>query len=778
MKKFMMNNRLLVAALAISALTACDNETNENGLDGRTPLTVTGSSIAESRATDNAWEKNDAIGVTLFEAGTSNTVLDNPNAGKYITSEGNGAFAPIDKANTIYYPTQNKKADIVAFYPYTNLGADLKVPVNVVNQTKLSAIDLMVADKVKGKSAADDEVSLSFRHKLVKIDLSIDCTESAANVDLSKATVALHGTPATAEWNLADGTLKAGAAATIDVPAIYKDKKLTATAIVVPCDVKGVKLVITADDRAYDVPFTANMVLTAGTKNTLRVHLAHTEATVEATIEDWTTGVEADLANLKVVVSGTPDTLEGEAPTFNKMTLYVADEAKKDYSLGAEDATLGEAHTYTFANDVWGSTAPIYLDFLKSTTVIYGMTTNGTADAVTALTDVLGTDATAVKGGVAALSFRHLLTQMSITLAQGEGFTPSLDGAVITTPALIKNHTIATDANGNMTAVAGTETQAYTLTDANAHLVVPQTLAKGSVFTVKLSNGNTYTAALAEAVTLETGKNTTVTLTLTTTATGVKVAVTEWGTAAAEAALKLAGLTDGSVTYAANEDDILTVYYDEVGTDAVHGSYEYVNGAWTMNTPLYWDEVAQTGYTGQFIAVLKPTAQTAPFADFFVGKATDVTFGSEVNFTMQHAAAQLSFVIEAGTGIDDIDTEVPTRTLTLGEGDATSMNADGTINYGTLTNKNYTIGTAALFVTPQTLTDSHVVTLARANGNKYTIKLNELMNGTEKLFNNGIVEAGKHYSITLTVNESTVGIIASIAAWTEVSGSGEAKPEF
>ena len=778
MKKFMMNNRLLVAALAISALTACDNETNENSLDGRTPLTVTGSSIAESRATDNAWEKNDAIGVTLFETGTSNIVMDNPNAGKYITAEGNGAFAPIDKANTIYYPTQNKKADIVAFYPYTSLGADLKVPVSVADQSKLSAIDLMVSDKATGKSAADDEVSLTFRHKLVKINLSVDCTESAANVDLSKATVALHGTPTTAEWDLVDGSLKAGAAATIDIPVNYKDKKLSATAIVVPCDVKGVKLVITAGDRAYDVHFTSNMVLTAGTQNTLRVHLAHTEATVEATIEDWTTGVEVDLANLKVVVSGTPDTLEGETPTFNNMTLYVADEAKKDYSLETEEATLGEAHNYTFANDVWSSTAPIYLDFLKSTTVIYGMTTNSTADTVTGLTDILGTDATAVKGGAVALNFRHLLAQMSITLAQGEGFTPSLDGAVITTPAMIKGYTVATDTDANMTAVAGTETQAYTLTDADAHLVVPQTLAKGSVFTVKLSNGNTYTAALAEAVTLEAGKNTTVTLTLNTTATGVKVAMTDWGTAAAEAAMKLAGLTDGTVTYAANEGDILTVYYNEVNTTAVQGSFKYENNAWTSNTPLYWDEIAQTGYTGQFIAVLTPAAKTTPFADFFVGKTTGVTFGSEVSFTLQHAAAQFSFVINAGTGITDLAAEVPTRTITLGEGDATGMNADGTINYGTLTNKNYTIGTEALFVTPQTLTDSHVVTLTRANGNKYTIKLSELMNGTEKLFTNGIVEAGKHYTITLTVNESTVGITAGIAAWTEVSGSGTAKPEF
>jgi hypothetical protein len=329
-----------------------------------------------------------------------------------------------------------------------------------------------------------------------------------------------------------------------------------------------------------------------------------------------------------------------------------------------------------------------------------------------------------------------------------------------------------------MTAVAGTETQAYTITDADAHLVVPQTLAQGAVFTVLLTNGNTYTAALAEAVTLEAGKNTTVTLTLNTTATGVKVAMTDWGTAVAEAAMKLAGLTDGTVNYTANEVDVLTVYYNEVNTTAVQGSFKYENNAWTVNTPLYWDEIAQTDYTGQFIAVLTPAEQTTPFADFFVGTATDVTFGSEVSFTLQHAAAQFSFVINAGTGITDLAAEVPTRTITLGEGDATSVNTDGTINYGTLTDKVYAIGTAPLFVTPQTLTDSHVVTLTRANGNKYTVKLTDLMNGTDKLFTGGKVEAGKHYTITLTVNESTVAITAGIAAWTEVSGSGTAKPEF
>ena len=44
--------------------------------------------------------------------------------------------------------------------------------------------------------------------------------------------------------------------------------------------------------------------------------------------------------------------------------------------------------------------------------------------------------------------------------------------------------------------------------------------------------------------------------------------------------------------------------------------------------------------------------------------------------------------------------------------------------------------------------------------------------------NNGKVEAGKHYIIVITVNETGVGITASIAAWTEVSGSGTMTPDF
>ena len=110
-----------------------------------------------------------------------------------------------------------------------------------------------------------------------------------------------------------------------------------------------------------------------------------------------------------------------------------------------------------------------------------------------------------------------------------------------------------------------------------------------------------------------------------------------------------------------------------------------------------------------------------------------------------------------------------------------SVNADGTANItlnNTASNIDY-LNAQDFFVAPQTLGNDNVITLTRPNGNKYTAKLAELKDGNNNpIFNNGKVEAGKHYIIVITVNETGVGITASIAAWTEVSGSGTMTPDF
>ena len=95
-----------------------------------------------------------------------------------------------------------------------------------------------------------------------------------------------------------------------------------------------------------------------------------------------------------------------------------------------------------------------------------------------------------------------------------------------------------------------------------------------------------------------------------------------------------------------------------------------------------------------------------------------------------------------------------------------------------VTAADFTNGTS-FFVAPQALTDANTIVLARANGNTYTVKLTDLKNADNNgIFGENGIEAGQYYQFDLTVNETSVGISATIAPWTEKNGSGTATPDF
>lgn len=282
---------LLTAALALFTLAACtDQDENENP-NGRTALQVTTAAIT-TRATDNAWEASDAIGITLLEAETA-TPVDGKNACKYITSTAAGNFSPADKENTAYFPTQGKSADVFSFYPYQAIGSELLVPVSTASQAKLSQIDLMTAPPAKGHSAATPEVILNFRHRLSKITITVDKEVSVGDVDLSGATIKIVGTATTAQWSLTGEKLTDEAnIADIAVPATTTKDGMKATAIVLPTAAgKDVKLIVTTADgtKSFTAPLDAATALLAGTEHSLNVRLNETGVGVNATVTPWTT---------------------------------------------------------------------------------------------------------------------------------------------------------------------------------------------------------------------------------------------------------------------------------------------------------------------------------------------------------------------------------------------------------------------------------------------------------------------------------------------------------
>ena len=621
-----------------------------------------------------------------------------------------------------------------------------------------------VLGNTTGAAIADGGVALTLEHLMSKLTIGLSRGDKfSSDVDLTGATVTLPGMLPTAEITDANVATATGDAKT------YTLSTATAYLFAPQTIAAGTEVTVTLKNgNQYKTTLDKAVEMKQGTDNKLTLTLGATDVAVALTVKDWATGTDAAAA-LTIVTTGTADQLTDNS-TFSTLNLFV-------------DALSGTSFEYTKdENGAWTSTNPLYLDELVATSMLYAQAVSGTADAVTALTDIFGTDVTAVKGGTVAFTFRHLLVQMGIKLVAGTNFNASLEGAVITTPEMFKDYTVATDANRNMTAVAGTDKQAYTIQDADAHLVVPQTLAKGSVFTVKLANGNVYKAALAEAMTLEAGVNTIVTLTLDATEVGVSAAVAAWGETTASATVQLEGIDSQIGISGIADAGTLSLYYVQDGTFTRNAEFGFDGTNWKCTTPLYWDEITPGQQPYTFAALFTPKAGGLVEKDYLIGLGKATAHGQQVQLgKMSHAMAKMKITLKAGHGVTADELTALTKQVNLTKSTKVTVDADGTavVRLAQESENVSFTDTKEFFVAPQTLGDANIITLTRPNGNKYTVKLTDLHDANNNpIFIDGELKAGVHYSIILTVSETGVGITASIADWTEVSGSGTAKPEF
>lgn len=176
---------LMVAALLLLAGCSNDNEgaaTPEG--DGRVALEV--SSGIESRAYDNKWESDDAIGIYMLKTGTT-TVSEGAENRKYTTADGGNAFTATTE-QTIYFPIDNSKVDFIAYYPYRKTQTDGAFALDVSTQTDLSAIDLMTAGVKSTETEPLDKnhykVHFKFAHRLTKLELNISNGNGIGKSDL------------------------------------------------------------------------------------------------------------------------------------------------------------------------------------------------------------------------------------------------------------------------------------------------------------------------------------------------------------------------------------------------------------------------------------------------------------------------------------------------------------------------------------------------------------------------------------------------------------------
>lgn len=174
--------------LAALMLAGCSNEIDEQVMDSkRVPLQINGDiNMLMTRAADDHWDDNDAIGVYMVNA--ENSIVRNVSNYRYtvVTGGQNGTFIPADENNTAYFPEDGTAVNVVAYYPQGEV-VDNKLSLDLANQDNQPKIDLMSA-KAENASKSSPTVNLGFKHRLTKLFFKIEI-EGDVNTDGINATI-------------------------------------------------------------------------------------------------------------------------------------------------------------------------------------------------------------------------------------------------------------------------------------------------------------------------------------------------------------------------------------------------------------------------------------------------------------------------------------------------------------------------------------------------------------------------------------------------------------
>lgn len=170
--------------LAALMMAGCSNEVEEQVMDSRrVPLQINGDiNMLMTRAADDHWDDNDAIGVYMVNA--DNSIVVSNYRYTVVTGGQNCTFNPADENNTAYFPEDGTAVNVVAYYPQGNV-VDNKLSLDLSDQSEQPRIDLMSA-KAENASKSSPTVNLQFNHRLTKLFFKI---EGNVNTDGINATI-------------------------------------------------------------------------------------------------------------------------------------------------------------------------------------------------------------------------------------------------------------------------------------------------------------------------------------------------------------------------------------------------------------------------------------------------------------------------------------------------------------------------------------------------------------------------------------------------------------
>lgn len=198
---------LLFMTIAI-LLASCSDEHIDDRQRGKDCATfVSGITEYMTRVNNEGdkWTARDSIGIYMLKNGASTTVSVAQNLKYYADNEGiSTSFSSI---SPFYYPTDGTAVDFIAYHPHSGKLVGAKYSIDLIDQTKQPALDLMYADSRISKNEGytqgnETAIDLMFNHILSKFVLNITAEE-----DISNMIVTMKGMNRTAEFDLLTGAL-------------------------------------------------------------------------------------------------------------------------------------------------------------------------------------------------------------------------------------------------------------------------------------------------------------------------------------------------------------------------------------------------------------------------------------------------------------------------------------------------------------------------------------------------------------------------------------------
>ncbi|WP_297164215.1 fimbrillin family protein [uncultured Porphyromonas sp.] len=267
--------KLLVGALALLALTACNKDNKGECLQPEAMQFGSNIPTLNLRMANNAFEANDAIGISMTGDATATNV-------EYKTTAG-GATATFAPAATGLTFAEGQTVNFVSYYPYSaNATTDLAI--DLTN----AQTDVLYSNNLTGIKTAKDATGanhvLQFTHKLALVSFTM--TGLPAGTTITSAQ--LEGIVTTSSMKIADGTLTNGT--TTATQKLQLAAGAFAPTIVIPATNANAKLVITlSDGKSYSYTF-PSLALQSGKNHKFNVTLASGAITVDQVngqISDW-----------------------------------------------------------------------------------------------------------------------------------------------------------------------------------------------------------------------------------------------------------------------------------------------------------------------------------------------------------------------------------------------------------------------------------------------------------------------------------------------------------